>query len=280
MRLASIVVFPIKSCRGISLGEAVVERRGLRNDRRFMIVDAAGRFVTQREEPSLALVDTALEGASLRVGAPGRASVVVAAEPTDDELDGALRVTVWSSEVEAREVRALSELFTAHLGREVRCVHMSARTERPVSPRHARPGDVVSFADGYPLLVASESSRADLEARAGVALPMARFRPNVVVDGAPPWDEDGWARLRIGAVTLRVTKPCARCVMTTLDPETGAPAPGEAGKEPLRTLASFRRVEGEVMFGLNLVPELEDGATASVLRIGDPVACERGPGTT
>jgi uncharacterized protein YcbX len=278
VRLASILVFPIKSCRGVALPEAVVERRGLRNDRRFMLVDATGRFVTQREAPSLALVDTALEGAALRVAAPGRPSVVVPATPDEGELDGPLRVTVWSSEVEAREVRALSELLTAHLGREIRCVYMPDSTARPVSPRHARPGDVVSFADGYPLLVASESSRADLEARAGVPLPMVRFRPNLAVTGAPAWDEDRWTRLRVGALVLRVTKPCGRCVVTTLDPETGAPSPGDAGKEPLRTLASFRRSEGEVMFGLNLVPELEDGAPA-LLRVGDPVACEPSPGT-
>jgi uncharacterized protein YcbX len=275
VRLSAIAIFPIKSCRGIEVSEAVVERRGLRHDRRFMIVDGAGRFVTQREEPSLARVAVAIEAQDVVVEVEGYGRARAHAEPPANALGAPTPVTVWNSTVEAREVPELSAFFASLLGRAVRCVYMPESTRRAVSPAHARPGDVVSFADGYPLLVASESSRADLEARAGVPLEMARFRPNVVVAGAAAWEEDGWTRVRIGPLWLRVTKPCARCVMTTLDPRTG-----EGGQEPLRTLATFRRVDGEVMFGLNLVPELEDGAPAPTLRVGDTVACEGGPGAT
>ncbi|GAB4217218.1 MAG: MOSC domain-containing protein [Sandaracinaceae bacterium] len=269
MRLAAITIFPIKSCRGIDVEAAVVERRGLRHDRRFMIVDDAARFVTQREEPALARVAVALEGSLLVVAVDGHGEARTDATPTEASLGPPARVTVWNSTVDAFEVPMLSAFFASFLGREVRCVYMPESVRRALSPAHARPGDVVSFADGYPLLVANEGSRLDLEARAGVPLEMARFRPNLVVSGAPAWEEDRWGRIRVGPLWLRVAKPCARCVMTTLDPRTGA-----VGKEPLRTLAAFRRVDGEVTFGLNLVPELDDCSPPPTLRVGDPVACE------
>lgn len=270
MRLSSIVVHPIKSCGAVSLTHARVERRGLAHDRRFMIVDPAGRFVTQREEHGLVRVRVSIDGARMRVEAPEAGHVETALRPEEGELAGAHRVTVWRSTLEVPEVPSLSAFFARVLGREVRCVAMTDATHRSISEKHAHPGDAVSFADGYPLLVASESSRLDLEARAGVPLEMARFRPNVVVEGAPAWDEDRWAELRVGRVRFRAPKPCARCVMTTLDPRTGVP-----DKEPLKTLATFRKVDGEVMFGLNLVPIFGDAEAAegTELRVGDAVTC-------
>ena len=270
-RLSAITIYPIKSCGPVSLASAVLERRGLRHDRRFMIVDGDGRFVTQRDEPRLVEVRVSLDGDTLEVRTPRAGALVLSASPPPADLGAPRGVTVWRSTLDAPEVPRLSALLSAHLGREVGCVFMSDDVRRPVSPTHGRPGDEVSFADGYPLLVASESSRLDLERRAGMPLEMARFRPNVVVSGAAPWAEDRWSRVRIGAAWLRVTKPCERCVVTTLDPVTGA-----AGREPLRTLATFRRVDGEVTFGLNLVPELESEPT--ILRVGDPVTCEDRPG--
>lgn len=272
MRLTSLVVYPIKSCGAVHLESAVLERRGLRHDRRFMIVDPEGKFVTQREEPRLVEVAVSLDVDALRVSTPRAGAIRIEAQPRTSELGPSRTVTVWRDTLEAPEVPALSALLSAHLGREVACVYLPPDVHRPVSPKHARAGDEVSFADGYPLLVASESSRQDLEQRAGVPLEMARFRPNVVVSGATPWAEDGWSRLGVGDVWLRATKPCGRCVVTTLDPRSGV-----ADKEPLRTLASFRRFEGEVMFGVNLVPELTTSQLAGagpVLRVGDVVTCE------
>jgi len=277
LRLTSLVVYPIKSCGAVHLEAAVIERRGLRHDRRFMLVDLDGKFVTQREEPRLVEVAVSLDEGELRVSAPRAGALAIGVSPRASDLGPHRPVTVWRDTLEVPEVPALSALLSAHLGRGLTCVFMTDDVRRPVSPKHALPGDEVSFADGYPLLVASESSRLDLEHRAGVPLEMARFRPNVVVSGAPPWAEDGWSRLRVGEVWLRAVKPCARCVVTTLDPRTGV-----ANKEPLRTLASFRRVEGEVMFGVNLVPELAEsrfaGEDGSVLRVGDAVTCEERAG--
>ncbi len=266
MRLSSIVVHPIKSCGPIARERAVVTRRGLAHDRRFLIVDAAGRFVTQREEPRLTQVKTAIEGDALVVETAGFGRVETALVPERGELGAMHTVTVWRSTLDAPEVPVLSRFFATFLDREVRCVAMTDAIHREINPKHAEPGDEVSFADGYPLLVANESSRLDLERRANTSLVMARFRPNVVVVGAPAWDEDEWSHLEIGGVLFRAPKPCARCVITTLDPETG-----EAQKEPLKTLASFRRVDGEVMFGVNLVPVFEEGETERAIAVGDAV---------
>ncbi|MBN8614650.1 MAG: MOSC domain-containing protein [Deltaproteobacteria bacterium] len=266
MRLSSIVVYPIKSCGPIALDRAVVTRRGLLHDRRFMIVETSGRFVTQREEPRLTQVKTAIEGDALIVEAADHGRVETALVPDGGELGATRAVTVWRSTLEAPEVPALSAFFTRFLARDVACVAMTDTIHRAINPKHANEGDEVSFADGYPLLLASESSRRDLEARAGVPLVMARFRPNVVVEGATAWDEDHWSHVSIGGVLFRAPKPCARCVITTLDPETG-----QADKEPLKTLATFRRVDGEVMFGLNLVPVFEEGEAERVLEVGASV---------
>lgn len=268
-RVAALTVYPVKSCGAVHLTEAVLEPRGLRHDRRFVVVDADGRFLTQREEPRLALVRITLDGGVLSLEAPGHLETRYPASPDEAPLGPMRRIAVWDDVVDAPEAPDLTALFRAFLGRDVRCVAMPEWVRRPVDPRYAREGELVSFADGFPLLVTNEASRRDLEARAGVPLAMARFRPNLVVDGVEPWAEDGWGALRVAGARLRVVKPCARCVVTTIDPETA-----EAGKEPLRTLATFRRFGSEVHFGQNVVPELRPGR-ATTVRVGDPIVIER-----
>lgn len=253
--LSAIAIYPIKSCRGIALTEAKVERRGIAHDRRFMVVDAQGQFITQREEPRMALVDVAIAVDVLRVSAEGGGSAEAALEPEGGAKRG---VRVWRSSVEAEEVPSLSAFFTSFLKRDVHVVFMPQSTQREVNPNYAEAGDHVSFADGYPLLLASDASRTDLEARAGFSLSMKRFRPNLVVQGIAPWAEDAWSHVHVGGLTFRAPKPCARCVMTTIDPETAL-----GGKEPLKTLAAFRKQAGEVMFGVNLLPDSE-----GVLKVG------------
>ncbi len=257
MRLQQIVRYPIKSCRGTDVPRARVGARGLEHDRRWMVVDAAGRFVTQRTAPRLAQVDVALEGDRLRVSHPTQADLVLPALLHDGPRAA---VEVWGSPVEACVDREGSAWMSALLGDPLRLVCMPDDAKRPVDPAYGRDGDIVSFADGFPLLLTSESSLDDLSRRAGMPLEMSRFRPNLVVAGAPAWAEDGWPELEVGPLRFRAPKPCARCVITTLDPRTG-----EAGKEPLRTLASFRRREGGVMFGINLVPELAPDASVELV---------------
>jgi uncharacterized protein YcbX len=259
--VASLHVYPVKACRGIALRTAAVERRGLRLDRRFLVVDEDGRFVTQRTEPRLALVDVAADPASSReivLSAPGAPSIRM----TLADREPRRRVTIWRDEVDAADCGEPAATWMSEwLAKPVRVVCMPDDVERAVDPKYARQGDIVGFADGYPLLVATTASLGDLNARLAEPVGMHRFRPNVVVSGSEPWAEDGWRRIRIGDLVLRVVKPCARCTVTTIDPRTA-----ERGVEPLRTLATFRARDNDVLFGQNCIPE-----SPGTISVGDPV---------
>ena len=259
--LSALSYYPIKACRGQAAEAAFVERRGLRRDRRFMIVDLQGRFITQRDVPALALVVPKLTDTSLSLSAPNMPglSLPVAA-------NGPMKlVSIWSSDA----VKAIdqgdeaAEWLSSYLKVPARLVYMPDESIRPVNRQYAvRPDDHVSFADGYPVLIASQESLDDLNARLESPLPMDRFRPNLVVAGCPPFEEDGWKRIRVGEVELALVKPCARCEVTTIDQASAV-----RSKEPLETLATFRRADGnKVMFGMNVIP-LNEGW----LRVGDPV---------
>jgi uncharacterized protein len=280
--VSALWVYPVKSCRGIAIERSAVEARGLRNDRRWMIVDGEGTFVTQRTEPRLALVEVGFdrEGA-LVLRAPGASEVRVAnvtsvadatsvtASASVDDTEAprpTRRVTVWRDTVDAVDCGPeAARWLTAWLGSEAFLVHMPDDVRRQVKPDYAKASDIVSFADGFPLLVASTSSLDDLNARMGTPLPMNRFRPNIVVTGFAPWAEDGWRRLRVGDVEVRVVKPCARCTITTTDQETGE----RASAEPLRTLATFRRDGSDVLFAQNAIPDVT-GEPAQIA-VGDRV---------
>jgi uncharacterized protein YcbX len=221
-----------------------------------MVVDPEGRFVTQRDEPRLATIEARVETQGLALESGGRRLVVKTPGPETRRP-----VTVWRSTVPARIADASLE---ALIGRDLRLAYMDDPRSRTINPDYGRPEDRVSFADGYPLLLASEASLDDLNARMGAPLPMDRFRPSIVVAGAPPWAEDFWRRIRIGEAVFRIVKPCDRCIVTTTDQATGAR--GAAGGEPLRTLARFRRRGDSVFFAQNLIPE-----TTGAIRVGDPV---------
>lgn len=259
MHLVSLHIHPLKGARGIRVESATVEPSGLRHDRRFMLVDAQGGFVSQRSHPRLALVRTAIEGETLRLALPGGEAVVVPLRP-----DGPRReVEVWGDRCEAVRVGGEpSALLSGFLGEQVELVHMPEDVRRPVDPAYAREGEHVSFADGFPLLLASLESLADLNARLATPVLMDRFRPNLVVEGAAPFAEDEHARVRVGALRFRMPKRCSRCTVTTVDQRTGEPA----GPEPLRTLAGYRGEGRRVYFGQNLIPE-----GTGVLRVGDEV---------
>jgi uncharacterized protein len=271
-RLASIHIYPMKAGRAVDLDESEVEPCGLAGDRRWLLVDENGRFVSQREEPSLALVHVTYGRAPGTSRGPGTISVEAAGHPRGriaaPETRGAemLKVTVWSSAVLAAAAGPAADAwFSSYLGRTVRLVHLDDPARRPVDPEFGREGDVVSFADGYPLLLTSAGSLAELgrwlTEDGDQPVPMTRFRPSVVVTGAPPWAEDRWHRIRIGAVPLRVVKPCGRCVVITTDQVTG-----ERGSQPLKMLGRRRRFGQQLVFGQNLIPD-----SPGVIRVGDPV---------
>lgn len=262
IKIDSLFVYPVKSCAGIELKRARVTSRGLQYDREWMVVTPRGRFLTQREVPSLALVQTALRDDALQLTAPGlpRLSVPLTrklrAEPAE--------VTVWSDTVLATdEGDAAASWFGEHLGRDVRLVRFDPSRQRPTDPEWSQglPG-FAAFADGYPLLVVSRASLDDLNSRLPAPLPMDRFRPNAVLAGCAPYAEDSIASLAADAVKLRLVKPCLRCSIPTVDQATGQ----SQGDEPLRTLKSYRwdaDMRG-VKFGQNAIVEatgwLEAGA--------------------
>jgi len=252
--LAGLHIYPVKGCRGLAPPTAWAGARGLAGDRRWMVVDGTGRFVSQRTRPRLAVVAPEPTAGALVLRAPGRAALVVplGADGGPAEGGAAGAVTVWRDTVAARDAgAAAADWFGGLLGEAARLVFMPDEARRAVDPDYAAPDDIVSFADGFPWLLISEGSLADLNARLPRPLPMSRFRPNLVVSGCAPYAEDAWRRLRIGEAVFRVVKPCARCSVTTIDQETGEPD----GPEPLRTLAGYRRVGDGLMFGQNLLAE-------------------------
>ncbi|ROQ27096.1 hypothetical protein EDD98_6753 [Streptomyces sp. PanSC19] len=265
--LRSVHVHPVKAMRALARTEAEVQPWGLARDRRWAVVDSANKVVTQRRHPRMALATAEpLPDGGVSLSAPGRPTLVVEVPHPSTTLT----MEIFDKPVEAVPADpAAAAWLSEYLESDVRLVHMDApEHRRPVDPDYALPGETVSFADGYPLLVTTTASLDALNSLIAQGdhadegpLPMNRFRPNLVVEGTAPWVEDGWKRLAVGEVTFRVARPCGRCVVTTTDQITA-----ERGKEPLRTLARHRTSDGRVVFGQNLVPE-----HTGTVRVGDAV---------
>ncbi len=263
--VASLFVYPVKSCRGIALSTARLTERGIAHDREWLIVDEGGRFVTQREVPRLALLVPALSTEALELRAPDLSPIAVALD-----LPGTRRnVTVWRDTLPAIDQGdAAAAALSAWLGQPVRLVRFDPAVRRHCNPDFAGPGGAHhSFADGYPILVVSEASLADLNTRLATPLPIDRFRPNLLLSGIDAYDEDHIDELTVGDATLNLVKPCTRCQITTTDQATG-----QVGVEPLPTLATYRyspALEG-VTFGMNAI--VTAGAGTSIT-VGTPVNC-------
>lgn len=267
--LSALYIYPIKSLRGIALDHCAVTSRGFEHDRRWMLVDAKGKFLTQRQQPRLALVSVALGPEALLVTAPGMDALQV---PYHLQQGDALRVKVWGDECEALGAgESRDRWFSHYLGVECHLVYMPESTQRHVDADYAvSTHDVVSFADGFPFLLISEASLEDLNSRltgkGETAVPMKRFRPNLVVSGCEAYAEDQWRDIRIGALDFKVVKPCSRCVVPTIDTETGVKA-----REPLLTLTEYRKRENKVYFGQNLVHLPATAGPSVILHVGDKI---------
>lgn len=265
MRLSALYRYPLKSSAALAADALEIEPRGPRHDRRWMVVDENGRFLTARVLAQMVLIRAEPAADGLRLSAPGRPSIAVPLPPADAPR---LPATVWKDTVDAQLAGAAADAWLSDcLGRPVRLVHMDAAARRAVDPDHARPGDEVGFADGYPLLLISQAALDALNARlaaAGAApVTMTHFRPNLVVDGVSAHAEDGWRRVRIGGLAFDAVKPCTRCVFTTVDPALGRRR--EDG-QPLEILKSYRRTPAGITFGMNLIPR-----GTGMLRLHDPV---------
>jgi uncharacterized protein YcbX len=259
--LSAINIYPIKSLGGIALSEAKVERRGLQYDRRWMLVDQDNKFITQREYPRMALCSIRVQSEGLDMSAPGMERLLI---PFHLKNPAPVTVRVWKSICEAVTVDRFADAwFSRFLAAPCRLVYMPDETRREVNSSYAVNDDIVSFADGYPFHLIGESSLADLNGRLKSPVPMNRFRPNFVVSGSRPFDEDGWSKIRIGATVFHVVKPCERCAIPTIDQETGE----RTGREPTRTLSRYRTTNNQVLFGRYLIAERED----EILRVGDRI---------
>lgn len=259
--LSALNVYPIKSCAGIALNVAELGPRGIIHDRSFMLVNRKGKFITQREQPRMTLIHPTINlDGTLTVQAPGMPGLMIHGDPDGPRYE----VTVWKyTGIAVDQGDDLAEWFSTFLGIACRLVMFPDDVVRKVNPKYARhEQDQVGFADGYPFLLISEASLADLNTRLEQPLPMNRFRPNIVVRGTEPYAEDTWRTIRIGEVTFEIVKPCARCVITTTDQNTA-----ERGKDPLKTLATYRlATTNGVMFGQNLIH-----AQTGLIRVDDTV---------
>ena len=265
MHVTQLYLYPVKSLRGFAVTSADVDTLGFVGDRRFLVVDANNQFLTQRTHPRMALIETALTARDLILRAPhgGSCSVPLRATAPADLLT----VRIWKSEGLLAEDCGVEVAvwLSDYLSQPCKLVRIGEKFSRPVLKASARPGDLFNFSDGCPFMVLTEASLADLNARLDEPLPVDRFRPSFVINGSAAFAEDTWTRFRIGNVTFRAAGPCSRCAITTTNQLTA-----ERGKEPLRTLALYRRDAKDptdVNFGQNVIHETKSGT----VRIGDAV---------
>lgn len=257
--VSAIHIYPVKSCGGIAQTEATLDTWGFQYDRNWMVIQPDGRFMTQRHYPRLALVTTALDAHFLRLTAPGQPELQLPLELTTPIT---VEVTVWRDRCLAMDQgNAAATWFSEFLGLDCRLVRMTPGFNRPVDSTYASVPAQVNFADGFPLLLISEASLADLNGRLVEPLSMNRFRPNLVVAGCVAFAEDTWLKFQIGSVVFEGVKRCTRCTVTTVDQSTGIP-----GQEPLVTLANYRRLPGGLIFGQNVVHR-----SLGTLHVGDPI---------
>ena len=261
--VSTLTYYPIKACRGFNILASNITRMGLEHDRRMMVVTSDGKFLTQREYPRLALITPTLKNEAVSLSAPNFESIQFTVQSSGTPSP----VNIWSSNgVDAIDQGDEAATWLSDwLGISVRLVHMADGFKRKVNPIYAiNADDHTSFADGYPILIISEESLQDLNSRLDSALPMNRFRPNLVVKGCEPFAEDTWKRIRIGNVEMALVKPCPRCVVTTINKETLA-----KNKEPLKTLNSYRNHELGAIFGMNTIPlnegKIEIGMNVEIL---------------
>lgn len=254
LQLSEIWIYPVKSLGGIALQQSKVTDRGLEHDRRWLLVDENDCFITQREHPKLVLFQPEITSDFLRISHKDiQDSISVSLYPIFSETATKIKVTVWEDVVEAFEVSLeASQWFSTILGFAVRLVYMPDESQRKVSADFSvTPNDVTSFSDGFPFLIIGQSSLDDLNSRMAKPLSIRRFRPNFVFSGGDAYEEETWRKFTIGTLSFYGVKPCSRCVMTLVDPETAV----VSGKEPLFTLSKYKSIGNKVIFGQNAIAQ-------------------------
>jgi hypothetical protein len=257
--LSDIYIYPVKSLAGIRVNSWPVVETGFKYDRKWMLVDTERQFLSQRRLPRMALIKTALTESQLILSAPGMGNLSLSLEPKTGDI---INSTIWHDQLDTIAVSAeADDWFSRFLNVECRLVYQPDATIRSVNPVFAKPEDQTALSDGFPFLLISESSLVTLNQAMQLNLAMTRFRPNLVVSGCESYAEDLWREITIGAIGFRLPKPCSRCSVPTIDPETA-----ETGKEPLTTLNRLRKWQNKVYFGQNAIHN-----ECGVLSVGDSV---------
>ncbi|KAF1009313.1 MAG: putative protein YcbX [Pseudomonas fluorescens] len=263
LRLSALYRYPLKSGKAQALQHSVLDTLGLEGDRRWMLVDeASGRFLTQRVVPRMSQLSALWNDAGgLTLSTAGQVALDVPLPGADAPLRG---VTIWRDTLRVPDAGEQAAAWVSEfIGKPTRLVQVPVERARTTEAGYGRDDDKVGFADGFPLLLIGQASLDDLSERIGRPMEMLRFRPNLVIEGSDAFAEDGWKRVRIGEVEFRVVKSCSRCILTTIDPASGERSPD---REPLATLKTYRELNGDVMFGQNLVND-----SAGRLEVGMPV---------
>lgn len=244
--VTGLAIYPVKSLRGIDLERMSIAALGPNGDRRFVVTDGAGRFLTQRQHPRMCLVQVARQDECLVLTAPEQRALVLDERHASDIRTA---VTVWRDSIEACDMGdEAAAWFSAYLGCAARVYYMPGDSVRAVDPAYAQSGDRVGFADGFPLLLTTQASLDAINSELPNAIGMERFRPNIVIGGTEPYAEDSWRRVRIGEIEFDVVKPCSRCVIPSIDPQTA-----QKQAVVVQTLARLRRRGDAVYFGQNLI---------------------------
>lgn len=257
--LSSITVYPVKSLAGINVTQWAVTKTGLQFDRKWMLVDTAGQFLSQRKLPAMALINTALTDDHLILSAPNMTNLQLPLKPAAGDM---ITSTVWHDQCEALSVSTVADRWLSTvLNVDCRLVYQPEDSIRTVDQDYATPSDQVSFADGFPFLIIAENSLTALNREMSLQLSMSRFRPNLVISGCAEYAEDSWRDISIGAINFRLPKPCSRCSVPSIDPDTAL-----ISKEPLSTLNRLRKWQNKVYFGQNALHD-----QCGVLTVGDKV---------
>lgn len=261
MIIKELYTYPVKSLAGIRIDHAHLLNTGFEFDRRWMVTEPNGTFVTQRSCPQMSLVQTRLENNQLVLSTFGMEDIEV---PSPDETDQRTSVEIWGDEVNAViHENHINAWISDALGKECKLAYFPASETRACDTHVAQEGDSTLFADGFPLLLTNQASLDDLNHRLSQPVGMERFRPNIVIEGQVPFEEDHWRQIEINSVSLRFAQCCARCSVPTVNPDTGM----MEGPEPIRTLSEYRTgSDGDVYFGINMIPE-----SGGILSIGNEI---------
>jgi uncharacterized protein YcbX len=271
LTVTQIHIYPVKSLAGISLTQSKVERRGLQYDRRWMLINGQNRFLSQRDFPEMALLQPAIADGHMTLSHKHK-NIAPITFPLDQHSADRFAVTIWGDTCAAAEVSTeVSAWFSEVLGAPCRLVYMPDESVRLVEPELAiARGDHVSFADGYPILMFDEASVALITEKAGEEIPENRFRGNIIFKGGHAHIEDEISVFEINGDTYHGIKPCTRCIMTTIDQQRAT-----GGSEPLKSLASYRKVNNKIKFGQNVIPPVSGtialGDTITVKEMTEPV---------